>query len=160
MDSRGYAYDFWSIMHYGPKQFSKNNKTTIDVLEKYRYLNPRIGQRKGWSYLDLAQIRSKYLCNKVPSLESKKGCVSNATKGRDYRGMLQYTENGVMCQPWNRNYPHFHTFNIHSKCDGLGKHNYCRNPTGKRKRPWCFTTLTKVEWQYCDLKICNGTHSA
>ena len=41
--------------------------------------------------------------------------------------------------------------------EGLGKHNYCRNPRGKRARPWCYTTLKSPVWQYCDIVLCNRT---
>nr|XP_012553873.1 bone morphogenetic protein 1 [Hydra vulgaris]XP_047129107.1 bone morphogenetic protein 1 [Hydra vulgaris] len=158
VDSMKYAYDFWSIMHYGPKYFSKNGRPTIKIHKNYRHLQPTIGQRKGLSYLDIAQVRAMYKCNVIPSPESKK-CFSSKLKGRDYRGNLDYTESGVMCQPWNKQYPHQHTYSLKNPNDGLGKHNYCRNPDGEKERPWCYTTLgkeAKKDWEYCDIKICDS----
>ena len=160
VDSLGYAYDFWSVMHYGRYFFSNGKgKPTIVIRPKYRDLNPAIGQRKGLSYLDVAQVRAMYKCNVVPSAESKGTCVKRSTKGRDYRGRLDYTENGVFCQPWNKQYPNKHKYGSYIKGgrEGLGKHNYCRNPDGARARPWCYTTLDdgkKRSWEYCDLKTC------
>ena len=159
VDSLGYAYDFWSVMHYGRYFFSNQpNKPTIVIRKQYRDLNPNIGQRKGLSYLDIAQVRAMYKCNVRPSSESmkKSSCVKRSTKGRDYRGKLDYTESGVFCQPWNKQYPNKHKYNLKDPHDGLGKHNYCRNPGGEKSRPWCFTTLDKKKksWEYCDLKMC------
>jgi hypothetical protein len=34
--------------------------------------------------------------------------------------------------------------------DGLGAHNYCRNPDGK-EGSWCFTDFPAVEWEHCTL---------
>jgi len=152
--SMGYAYDFWSVMHYGPTFFSKNGKPTIRILKDFRYLKPNMGQRIGLSYLDIAQVRAMYKCNILPSKESSSKCINKKTKGRDYRGTLDYTENGVMCQPWNKQYPHKHDYKLYNQKDGLGKHNFCRNPGGDRERPWCFTTLGPGfnKWEYCDIK--------
>ena len=72
MDSMGYAYDYESIMHYGPKFFSKNDKHTIRVRRIGRKVGAHIGQRNGLSYLDIAQIHAMYDCNKLPSPQSSK----------------------------------------------------------------------------------------
>ena len=159
----GYAYDFWSIMHYGSHFFSRNERQTIKVVKKYRNLSAnmasQLGQRESLSYLDIAQVRSMYKCNKLPSAESKATCARRSTKGRDYRGTLDYTQSGVMCQPWNRNYPHKHNYDDTIKEDDL-KFNYCRNPGGEKARPWCFTTLAdknnNPRWEYCDINLCDS----
>lgn len=166
MDSMGYAYDYESIMHYGSKFFTKNKKHTLRIRKPGRDVGVRIGQRKRLSYLDIAQIRAMYNCNKIPASAP---CLKNRkTKGRDYRGKLDYTEQGVTCQPWDKQWPHKHKDVSPKKyykdyTNGLMEmnsrglfvyHNYCRNPNGKRNRPWCYTTLQRPEWQYCDLKFC------
>ncbi|CAB4031273.1 zinc metallo ase nas-4-like, partial [Paramuricea clavata] len=172
MDSMGYAYDYESIMHYGRKFFTSNGKDTIRVRRRPGLGNVSLGhvnmgQRKRLSDIDVAQINAMYNCNKIATPTSAK-CIKSKTKdGRDYNGMLSYTEKGVTCQSWNSNYPHRNavvTHNYHSDYkmglmvkknrDHYMYHNYCRNPQGKRKRPWCYTTKTKPKWQYCDLKIC------
>lgn len=158
VESMGYAYDFGSIMHYGSNYFSKNGKPTIKIRPRYRniYLE-KLGQREKLSYIDIAQIRAMYKCNTLPSPESKKTCIEIKNKGQDYKGRLDYTRSGVMCQPWNKKYPYYHSYKQMKDDIHEGKHNYCRNPGGKKERPWCFTTLGPgyPEWEYCDLKFCN-----
>ena len=40
--------------------------------------------------------------------------------------------------------------------------NYCRNPIDDEGSPiqsggpWCFTTDTNVEWEYCNVPMCGG----
>ena len=109
-----YAYDFWSIMHFGPNYFSKSNKSTIKIRKAYRnvYPKPNIGQRERLSVLDIAKVRAMYKCNILPSRESGRTCIKMESKGEDYRGRLDYTKSGAICQPWNTKYPHYHI--IHS----------------------------------------------
>ncbi len=84
--------------------------------------------------------------------------VRSKTKGRNYRGNMDYTTQGITCQHWTAQYPHRHKTitgnrNVDVLRNGLGDHNYCRNPNSLRAKPWCYTTLTKTKWQYCDIHI-------
>lgn len=72
MDSMGYEYDYFSIMHYGTKFFSKNGKATIRIRKKGRRIGAQIGQRRSLSWIDVAQVHAMYNCNKLPSTESSK----------------------------------------------------------------------------------------
>lgn len=72
MDSMGYEYDYFSIMHYGTKFFSSNGKATIKIRRKYKTIGAQIGQRKSLSWIDVAQVHAMYNCNKIPSEESSK----------------------------------------------------------------------------------------
>lgn len=58
--SHGTAYDYDSMMHYPGKAFTKNGGYTI--VTKDRSKQSRIGQRKGFSRTDIAQIRAMYSC--------------------------------------------------------------------------------------------------
>ena len=51
-------YDYGSIMHYSEKGFSKNGLPTIQTLQP----GVTIGQRKGLSDIDVAEIRKYYGC--------------------------------------------------------------------------------------------------
>ncbi|XP_055837672.1 seminal metalloprotease 1-like [Episyrphus balteatus] len=55
----GYAYDYGSIMHYGPKSFSKNGNNTIIPIPNP---NVRIGQRDGLSWKDIQKVNAMYKC--------------------------------------------------------------------------------------------------
>jgi len=58
--SHGTPYDYDSMMHYPGKAFSSNGGYTIITKDK-RYQS-RIGQRRGFSSTDVAQIRKMYSC--------------------------------------------------------------------------------------------------
>ncbi|KAK3554470.1 hypothetical protein QTP70_023493 [Hemibagrus guttatus] len=77
--------------------------------------------------------------------------------GESYRGTVSETEDGDDCLPWNsylllgKGTSPFTTAN---DPQGLGPHNYCRNPDGDSK-PWCFTRSgTKIKWDHCDVRKC------
>ena len=150
-------------MHFGPNYFSKSNKPTIKIRKAYRnvYPKPNIGQRERLSVLDIAKVRAMYKCNILPSRESGRTCIKMESKGEDYRGRLDYTKSGAMCQPWNTKYPHYHNYTLYGNNDGLGRHNWCRNPGGEKERPWCFTLLGPGHpvWEYCDLNYCNDNNA-
>ena len=90
---------------------------------------------------------------------SEKFCDND---GRDYRGLMNWSKSGSVCQPWNLKHPHPHTFSPsnpkytaaltqkQSDTDpkqmiGTGGHNYCRwlpntghLGTSKKDNPFCF----------------------
>uniref|UniRef100_A0A8C5B761 trypsin n=1 Tax=Gadus morhua TaxID=8049 RepID=A0A8C5B761_GADMO len=77
--------------------------------------------------------------------------------GEDYRGNVTETEDGDECLYWNS---HFilengaNPFSDLEDTDGLGPHNFCRNPDGDTK-PWCFIRKgRKLRWDYCDVEQC------
>ena len=48
--------------------------------------------------------------------------------GHDYRGRQTQTISGHTCQQWNLQAPNSHSISL--EVDGIGPHNYCRNPDG------------------------------
>ena len=54
-DDKSHGYDYDSIMHYGPKAFSKNGRNTITA----RNGHP-IGQIQRLSAIDVAQAKTMY----------------------------------------------------------------------------------------------------
>ena len=38
----------------------------------------------------------------------------------------------------------------------LEDHNYCRNPEGRGKHPWCYTTDPNMRWEYCNVPNCSS----
>ncbi|CAD5112625.1 DgyrCDS1841 [Dimorphilus gyrociliatus] len=81
IDSKGYAYDYLSVMHYGEDYFSKNAQPTLKVIGPGKEFNFKIGQRKGLSNLDIAQLNDIYGCNKRKLLnlqvQTKSSCPKN-----------------------------------------------------------------------------------
>ena len=77
--------------------------------------------------------------------------------GRDYRGTLNLTQNGLVCQQWTVNTPHTVKGAYDTSQNGLGDHNYCRNPPGlfnaRSKTVWCYTMDPGVNWEFCPLRI-------
>jgi len=59
IDSLGTPYDYDSIMHYAPKEFSRNNRYTIQP----RRQGVRIGNRSYLSRIDIKQVNMMYRCN-------------------------------------------------------------------------------------------------
>ncbi|XP_033636083.1 zinc metalloproteinase nas-6-like [Asterias rubens] len=158
--SLGFSYDYESIMHYPPNAFTATGLPTIKIKKIGRRHGFKMGQQEGLSALDIAQVNAMYQCNlRKMAKESDEECTpSKRGDGREYRGNRDFTVSGTTCQKWNSQWPHKQEYwkseAERNERQGLGDHNYCRNPSGKRDRPWCFTTLKKTRWEYCDVKIC------
>ncbi|XP_029962781.1 hyaluronan-binding protein 2 [Salarias fasciatus] len=77
--------------------------------------------------------------------------------GESYRGNVSETDDGDECLFWNS---HFilqsgsDPFQTYEDQDGLGHHNFCRNPDGE-SMPWCFIRRgRRLLWDYCDVTEC------
>lgn len=77
--------------------------------------------------------------------------------GESYRGNVSETEKGHECLYWNSHFileNRADLLNSYDEEDGLGPHNFCRNPDGE-KMPWCFFRRgRKLLWDYCDVSEC------
>ncbi|XP_078674675.1 plasminogen-like [Branchiostoma floridae x Branchiostoma belcheri] len=75
--------------------------------------------------------------------------------GATYRGQVNTTDAGLVCQRWEDQTPHGHQFLPDSEYSVYDlSENYCRNPDGA-ERPWCYTLDSSVRWQYCPVKSCD-----
>jgi len=71
------------------------------------------------------------------------------TKDSGYRGCQTKTVSGKTCQKWTSQSPQKHSRTPDRyKGQGLGDHNYCRNPDG-HKGIWCYTTDPDKRWDDC-----------
>lgn len=90
--------------------------------------------------------------------------------GRSYRGLVSITESGRECRNWvSKNKWKGAALSAtpdREQADGtmewgngLGNHNYCRNPDKKEgfEKPWCFTTDPKREKEACNIDKCAST---
>lgn len=74
--------------------------------------------------------------------------------GRGYQGTVNVTESGIPCQSWAVSSPHQHLLAFEDYPELSGGHNYCRNPSERGDKPWCFTTDRRRRWDYCDIPEC------
>merc|ERR1719231_1542798 len=92
-------------------------------------------------------------------------------QGKSYRGMTSTTVSGRTCQKWTDVKPHSGTENFKSEPDtveveddmefkvwgnGVGNHNYCRNPDQSMDEPWCYTSDPNPEFEKepCNIPKC------
>ena len=70
----------------------------------------------------------------------------------NFRGKVKVTRSGRQCQSWTSNKPHSPKFKPKNP---RAQKNYCRNPDGDEKGPWCYTTDPKKRFEYCDIPKCD-----
>jgi hypothetical protein len=78
----------------------------------------------------------------------------------DYRGCQNITLSGIPCQMWSSQFPHSHSYAMDPNGNGVGDHNFCRNPDGETNI-WCYTSqcgsqgprrggcADGLRWDYC-----------
>ena len=82
---------------------------------------------------------------------NKSHCKLITEKGRlrrIYVGDVSETEDGDPCYNWlnvSKNY---------SEYQGIGDHNFCRNPGKVKSREFCYKTETTTK--YCKVRTCGG----
>uniref|UniRef100_X1YZB8 Kringle domain-containing protein n=1 Tax=Capitella teleta TaxID=283909 RepID=X1YZB8_CAPTE len=78
-------------------------------------------------------------------------------EGVEFTGTLSHTSSGLLCQRWDAQEPHKHSYNSSFRFPELSvslAENYCRNPSNNAKGPWCLTTDAQTNWEYCDVSFC------
>eukprot|EP00058_Branchiostoma_floridae_P019122 XP_002604611.1 hypothetical protein BRAFLDRAFT_92845 [Branchiostoma floridae] len=84
--------------------------------------------------------------NSVQTLPSDR-CYGD---GSDYRGRANVTISGKVCQRWDSQTPHRHSFSPNKHPAAGLEQNYCRNPDHD-DCPWCFTLDPYIRYDCCDI---------
>nr|XP_048276730.1 plasminogen isoform X1 [Myodes glareolus] len=153
----------------------KHNRTPENFpcknLEENYCRNPD-GETAPWCYTTDSDTRWEH-CN-IPSCDSSASLpeLSDSSvlpeqtpvvqecyqgKGQSYRGTSSTTITGKKCQSWASMTPHRHQKTPEKFPNAGLEMNYCRNPDGDDKGPWCYTTDPSVRWEYCNLRKCSET---
>jgi len=75
--------------------------------------------------------------------------------GVAYRGYINITESGKLCQNWNTQTPHTHEWTPENHPNTGLVANYCRlGGWTEGLRPWCFTMEEDTTWEYCNVPEC------
>merc|ERR1719172_343756 len=84
-------------------------------------------------------------------------CYEESDKGKSYKGLLTSTESGRTCQNWVKSHPHEIGIDPSNE-NGLGNHNYCRNPDQSEDKPWCYTMDSSEDHkkETCEIPACPG----
>ncbi|XP_006511702.2 hepatocyte growth factor-like protein isoform X1 [Mus musculus] len=96
------------------------------------------------------QLYHSSLCHLFQKKDYVRTCIMD--NGVSYRGTVARTAGGLPCQAWSRRFPNDHKYTPTPK-NGL-EENFCRNPDGDPRGPWCYTTNRSVRFQSCGIKTC------
>ena len=149
----GFGCQKWTEQY--PQKHSRTPNTYKNAgLGNHNYCrNPDNEPGGAWCYTTNPLQRWDY-CD-VPTSDGNK-CWDGLQK--DYRGPLQVTKSGKLCQKWSSQFPQTHSRTPKNYPEaGLGDHNYCRNPDGDSGGAWCYTTVEDdpaFRWEYCDVPKC------
>lgn len=100
--------------------------------------NPKIAGLKSMSFYSIRPVVTNSMCFNE--------------KGLLYTGYRSKTRFGLTCQNWQSNVPHNNPDTYTGQ--GIGNHNYCRNPDNDPHGPWCYTTDPNWKWDYCGVPPC------
>uniref|UniRef100_A0A8C6SIB9 trypsin n=1 Tax=Neogobius melanostomus TaxID=47308 RepID=A0A8C6SIB9_9GOBI len=139
-----------------------NHPYTPPSCKRGTMCNPNPCQNGGTCIKGPSRRRSSFTCS-CPSGYTGKFCNVGPNdcyedNGDSYRGMVSVTQDGDECLDWNSYFilqKFGDPFTDYAGFDGLGPHNFCRNPDGD-SQPWCFIKKAlQLEWKYCDVRQCS-----
>ncbi|KAM5234506.1 hepatocyte growth factor-like protein isoform 4-T5 [Hipposideros larvatus] len=96
------------------------------------------------------QLQRSGRCDLFQKKDYVQTCIMD--NGVKYRGTVAITTGGLPCQHWSHRFPNDHRY-MPTLRNGL-EENFCRNPDGDPRGPWCYTTDPAVRFQSCGIKSC------
>ena len=93
---------------------------------------------------------------KLPCKSDPETCGCEDKLQNDYRGTVNTTVNGRMCQRWYSQSPHTHSRTSENYPSSVLTNNYYRNPDGEPGGAWCYTTDEDERRKYCFVPRCKG----
>ncbi|KAK7498995.1 hypothetical protein BaRGS_00009804 [Batillaria attramentaria] len=74
-------------------------------------------------------------------------------KATSYKGRLNVTGSGQSCDPWTSSWI---TGNMLPDDTIADAQNFCRNPDGLKRWPFCYVPDPVIKFEYCDLLLCEN----
>ncbi|XP_045153502.1 hepatocyte growth factor-like protein isoform X6 [Echinops telfairi] len=104
-----------------------------------------------WTQYSLhTRLRRSGHCDLFQKKDYVRNCIMD--NGARYRGTVATTTDGLPCQHWRHKFPVDHKYTPTLR-NGL-EENFCRNPEGDARGPWCYTTDPVRRFQSCGIKSC------
>ncbi|XP_057316208.1 tyrosine-protein kinase transmembrane receptor Ror2-like isoform X2 [Hydractinia symbiolongicarpus] len=141
----------------------KNNKCFIlmlEILEKlqsFHEICPRKASDQSF-YINMTQcfplphedMNNIERCQLLRFTQGKRNFTTNCFQdnGGSYNGSVNVTITGKTCMPWSIN--PFLSSPVYSDLQS----NFCRNPQGYARAPWCYVNETSRHWEYCNIPEC------
>ncbi|KAL4236769.1 hypothetical protein ACF0H5_005154 [Mactra antiquata] len=88
-----------------------------------------------------------------PGCQLNNNCFYNG-KPHQYQGRVSVTTSLHICQRWDSQYPHRHSYDKDEFPDKRIPDNFCRT-TMDSSRPWCYTTDKAIRWENCNVNNCH-----
>ncbi|KAH3848630.1 hypothetical protein DPMN_091010, partial [Dreissena polymorpha] len=88
-----------------------------------------------------------------PGCQLSNNCFYNGQPNL-YAGAVSHTKNLYVCQRWDSQAPHRHSYSAVDFPDAAVPENYCRT-TKDSSKPWCYTTDGRQRWEHCSVNNCN-----
>lgn len=164
-DEDGNGSVTWKELYDALAKLKIAGLTTGDVqgvVTKFAVDGPKAGAGGGLDQAEFAKMVAYFKKVSADSLipkdlsEFDRGCYDEEDGGEGYRGLVTRTTSGRQCQNWLATKPHNTGGMTPNDSNGLGNHNFCRNPDGSEKRPWCFTMDPTIEKETCNVPVCQG----
>lgn len=145
METRAYTgttYDLLSLMHYSASAFSRDGSVTIEPHN--RALTQYIGQRMGFSQLDIEHIGDMYGCKDTVTPQIRNAELIHQLAEQARVAHAPTTLDGCVCmENWS--------MSGQPQCSS-SQNGWCCNPNNDPQGSWCAVqgTCQGRAWDYCE----------